>query len=612
MLCQVCSAPNADDQEYCARCHQRLLVVSGPYEEEELAPFETSADESLSFDEHLLERISILEEVVRRSTGTIRQLLASIRRLDQKLLVNHTGLTSLRDLLAGEELLGREVWNERWESQLEEQLLGLERRERFTRSRGRIMALFGGSDCERFERLIDESEYALLACDVERAIAALEAAYALDRDNHELAFLLAESWFDEADAERARGYFDAVLAVRPKHYECLIYAGVLAHEQGDTDTAIARLEAAVAAYPQAFLPHFCLGAVDAGRGRLASAVRLLETACAIESLPQARYLLGCCQYQLGHTTRAIRNLEAAVASDPDFGEAFHVLGFACLDRAWNRKAHDAFSRALVLAPARLRFEEMLPLLGGSVERPAQTDASRWRLRARSALSGGRARRALASYRRALAREPDNPSLLVSYAMACLELERPRELQSVVGRVIDSDAEERLRATALTTLIESLRSEGEHHEGLRIGRRLLAEGTSDFTRTLANYELAWTLAELGEDLDEALDRARGALASAPTELRMLPLAALGWVHYKRREFDQAVECLSRSTELAPSTSNLTRLGMALLAAGSRERARDVLERAHRLDERTAPLRERVVECLKDSTRLLQLSHGEPRR
>ncbi len=618
MYCQVCSAPNPDDQEYCVRCHQRLLVVSGSWDEEELACFESQGDE-LSFDEHLLERISILEEVVKRTTGTVRQMLGTIQHLEQKLLVNHTGITSLRDVLAAKGAVGREEWSERWEAQLEEQLLGLERRERFAGARTAVVSLFGGEDRKPFLFLLDEAEYALVSCDVERAMTALESAYALDSENHELAFLIGETWFNEGDAERARGFFDQVLVGKPQHYEALVYSGVLAHELGETESATTRLEQAVERFPKAFLPHFSLGAVYAGSGRLEEAIALLEHASALEPLPQANYLLGCCLYQLGRTTQAIRRLEAAVAADPAFEEAFHVLGFACLDRAWNRKAHEAFRRALRLAPSRLRFEELRELLDEQAssesadlenEGRADGDTASWLARARRALAGGRTRNALSCYRQALAREPDNPAVLVSYAMVCLELERPREIRAVVDKVLDLAAEERLRTTACTTLIEALRSEGDHREGIRVGRRLLAEGTSDFTRTLANYELAWSLAELGEDLDEALACALGALDAAPDELRRLPLAALGWVHYKRREFAQAVDCLSRSTELLPSPSNLTRLGMALLASGERDEARDVLRQARRLDVRTAPLRDRVVECLKDSTRLLHHSSDEP--
>jgi|GEM_PF-207432 len=624
VLCQACNAANPSDHEYCVRCHQRLMVISGGWDEEDLIAFEATGEEQLSFDEHLLERISILEEVVKRTTGSVRQIFGGLKRLEQKLLVNHTGITSLREVLASKGTVGREEWGERWEAQLEDQLLGLERRERFSRDRGAILALFSGRHRRRFQKLLEEAEFALAACDVERAMGALEVAFALDPGNHPLALLIGETWFNEGDAARARGFFEAVLAAKPRHYEGLVYSGVLAYELGETARATERLEAAVGWYPDAFLPHFSLGAVHASAGCLAPAVASLSRACELEALPQANYLLGCCLYQLGHTTQAIRRLEAAVATDPGFEDAFHVLGFACLDRAWNRKAHDAFRRALRLAPSRLRFEELHQLLESPGTAPAKApvasspatpaahnDTARWLARARNALAGGRTRNALSCCRQALAREPENPELLVSYAMVCLELERPREIQAVVSKVLDLDTGERLRTTACTTLIEALRSEGDHREGIRVGRRLLAESTSNFTRTLANYELAWSLAELGEDLDEALACARGALDTAPDELRRLPLAALGWVHYKRREFEQAVECLSRSTELLPSPANLTRLGMALLASGERDEARDVLRQARALDVRIAPLRDRVVECLKDSTRLLQTAANKPR-
>ena len=49
-------------------------------------------------------------------------------------------------------------------------------------------------------------------------------------------------------------------------------------------------------------------------------------------------------------------------------------------------------------------------------------------------------------------------------------------------------------------------------------------------------MAYNLAEMEEDLDQALDYARRSLDLAPDELKQFPLAALGWVHYKRKEYD----------------------------------------------------------------------------
>jgi tetratricopeptide (TPR) repeat protein len=115
-------------------------------------------------------------------------------------------------------------------------------------------------------------------------------------------------------------------------------------------------------------------------------------------------------------------------------------------------------------------------------------------------------------------------------------------------------------------------------------------------------MACNLAEMDEDLDHALDYAKRALELAPEEIKAFPLAALGWVHYKRREYGRAVGFLDRAAELAPSAATYTHLGMALLAAGEEERARTALARAHGLEEAAGGLGRTMLQCMKDSTRL----------
>jgi tetratricopeptide (TPR) repeat protein len=117
-------------------------------------------------------------------------------------------------------------------------------------------------------------------------------------------------------------------------------------------------------------------------------------------------------------------------------------------------------------------------------------------------------------------------------------------------------------------------------------------------------MACNLAEMEEDLDEALGYARRSVELSPDEIRQFPLAALGWVHYKRKEFDKAIDFLSKSSELGPSANILTHLGMALLASGEEDRARSVLAHARGLTGHSEGLQDKMMECMKDSTRLLE--------
>ena len=616
MLCQVCGARNPEDQEYCLRCHQKLLVLSGTLIEDEEAYEEAAAEESFSFDEHLLERISILEEAVKRTAETVRQLLGALHKQEKNILIGQTGLSALRELLEQKSVIGWEEWSDLWESKMDYQLLALEKRERFLAVKERVAALHHGDKRKIFLQYLEDAEYALFAFDIERAVIALEAAYKLDRDNYELAYFLGETHFNEGETDQALTYFSHVLDVKADHYEGLVYSGVIYYERGDTTRAEEHLKRAVALYPDSFLPHFSLGAVYAGQGNLALAVLYLERAVALDSVPQALYLLGSCFYEMGKLQPALRHLQEAVRHDPAFEEAYHLLGMAYLDRHWNRKALDAFRQAQRLNPKKLQYQDLVHYLSGHANMPlpkVDGEAGKWFAKAEELVARDNLKQALVCYRRALSHEPENPTLLMSYALLCLHMNRSQEIEAVTKKVLDLNPGEMLKATAYAALIEALRSQGKLREGNRIGGLLLMdEGASNFTKTIAYYEMACNLAEMEEDLDSALDYAKRSVELSPDELKQFPLAALGWVHYKRKEFDKAIDFLAKSTELGASSTTLTHLGMALLASGEDERAKTVLAQARRLTARGEGLEEKMMEFMKDSSRLLERVHRSQKK
>jgi tetratricopeptide (TPR) repeat protein len=606
MYCQVCGAQNKDDQEYCVRCHQKLLVLSGPPHEEE-ETYEESPEENFSFDEHLLERISILEEAVKRTAETVRQLLGALHKQEKNNLINQTGLSALRELLEAKSVIGWDEWSELWESKMDYQLLALEKRERFVAIKERIAALHHGDKRKIFLQHLEDAEYALISFDIERAVGALEAAHKLDRDNYELSYFLGETHFNEGDSESALGYFSRVLEVKADHYEGLVYSGVIHYERGDHERAEEFLKRSVSIYPDSFLPYFSLGAVYAGQGNLAKAVFFLEKAASIDAVPQALFLLGSCYYEMGKLTAAIHSLQEAVRHDPAFEEAHHLLGLAYLDRHWNRKALDSFRQAQRLNPKKLQYQDLVRYLSGHAGTPlpeVEGEAGKLFKKGEELRSRGILKQAHTSYRRALALEPENPTLLMSYALSCLHMNRVQEIEAVTRKVLDLNPGEMLKATAYAALIEALRSQGKFREGNRIGERLLDEGSSNTTKAIAYYEMAYNLAEMEESLDDALDFARRSVDLSPDEIKQFPLAALGWVHYKRKEYDKAIDFLSKSSELGPSSVTLTHLGLALLASGAEEQARTVLAEARTLGEHSEALQEKMMEFMKDSTRLLE--------
>lgn len=601
MFCQLCGAPNPDDASRCRKCGQKLYVVSGDATEssEPGEEFDADPDGDVSFDEHLLERISILEEVVKRTAQAMRRGLGTLHQLEEKILLNHTGLLSLRQILEDRGVVERREWTELWEERLDRQLLAMEKRDRFADAKVQISALFDGDDGHAFETCLDEAERAFLAYNTERALAALERAEEIDPQNHALIFFLAEARFNQGRHDEALERFLRVLDEKPDHGESLVYAGVLLHEGGETERARDLLSAAVERDPDAFLPRFSLGAILAEAGGYEEAAEVLERAVeSSDAVPQAFYLLGSCHLECGRPHAALTALEEAVDGLPESAEARLALAVAYLDRGWHRLAREAAEVSCRLRPEILEYRELVDLLqpGDARLGPTAVEALQ---RAEEAIFAGDAEGALAAYADAVEKDAGNPTLLVAYAMACLELGRLNEIDVALEKAREIGLSEDLEAVAGALQIESLRAQGRIGEAVELAEDRLEATDAEFAHGLFAYELAVSLAQRGdaESLLRAVEATQVAEALLDDDLRRFPLDARGWIFATRlRDLDdEAFDCLRRATELGSSARMLVHLGVACLATGDRETAREALHQARRERERGG-LPERLLGAL----------------
>ncbi len=399
MLCQTCSAYNDDEREFCFRCQNKLLVLSGvnAFEEDELEDYEE--EEDLSLDEHLLERVSAIEEIVKRSAETIRSLVDAVQKHERAIFINQTGLLSVKEILEKKNLLTSDEVVELWESKMGEQMLALEKKQRFTERKDRMVSLFRGEKRERFLILVADSEAAFDGFDPDRGMKHLEEAFRLDRDNYELSFFLGEMFFNDGNLDRAKSYLERTLEVQPDHFDAAVFYGVLLHEQQDLKGAERWLRRAIQISQESFLPYFSLGAIYARKGKLLRAQKFLEKAIQLEAIPQAYFLLGTIFYEKGQLERAIRSFQAALKLDPDYEEAIYHLGLCYLDRNWNRKAIECFQEALELNPNKMEYQQAVKIYEGiSGHMPVEGPAAQAMTEAETLTSDGQYAEALDHYR----------------------------------------------------------------------------------------------------------------------------------------------------------------------------------------------------------------------
>ena len=91
---------------------------------------------------------------------------------------------------------------------------------------------------------------------------------------------------------------------------------------------------------------------------------------------------------------------------------------------------------------------------------------------------------------------------------------------------------------------------------RVADTIYRNGSDDFSRGIAAYELALVESELDGDLGRARALAREALECTPRELRSYPLAALAAIALRRGRLAEARSYLERATEMRETAERQT--------------------------------------------------------
>jgi len=364
LFCQMCGTPNPEGREHCQRCGVKLLVVSGGVEEPPELTEEMFFQEQQELEEHILERITALEEGLRQIAHAVAHTAEKAAQVEHNLTVTHTGVEVLGQLLESHGVLPSAEFAEGWERSVDRELVSRDLARRFRERLPRILsqARHAGQADYRFRRQLRVLELALLGRQLDTVQDQLTELVGRAPANDELWSFLGETAFETGDLEVAVVAFRRVLELRGPHYETFIYLGTVLSDLGRLDEAEMYLRDALEQEPSSFLPSFTLGALEVVRGEHRLALEHLGDALRVDDVPQAWYLTGICHLALKRPGKAIAALRRAVELAPNFEEAVYQLGIAYLRRGWNRLALDTFQQLVDLDPQRLQYQETVRLL----------------------------------------------------------------------------------------------------------------------------------------------------------------------------------------------------------------------------------------------------------
>ncbi|MCH7903567.1 MAG: tetratricopeptide repeat protein [Armatimonadetes bacterium] len=309
-------------------------------------------------------------------------------------------------------------------------------------------------------------------------------------------------------------------------------------------------------------PHNGLGIALMDLGRLEEAET--EYRKAIELDPQnasAHSNLGIRFKRAGRFEEAEAMMRKAIELDPENAKAQQNLGVVLYLTGRMEEAEAMYRKAIALHPKYVTAHVNLALLLGSM---------------------GRFQESMAEYVMALEADPKNPYLYAAFGWSLIENHRWEEAVKTLRRSIEIDPNGPSSANVRQNLGYVLILSGNLDQAesvLTEARRLKPEDLE------ASVNWALLLAYKGIDLDDALERAKKG-AQQP-DAHAFYWEVLGFVHFKRGEFDEAIEPLEKAAEgwgksyLAADA--LVVLGMVYEEKGDASSAKDAYHRALSIEQ-----------------------------
>jgi Flp pilus assembly protein TadD len=316
-----------------------MIIVEPP-----AARFDLS-DSGASDQEHLLERISALENRLSRMTERLERGLDLLLQQAQNSYFDRALIKALVALLSEDGIVEsarlERLWNDRCQKDAEEQ----EESARRDEVRTGILATYRGPARGVFEQCVNEGFLFIEDEQVARGIRSLQKAVDIAPDNARLLSFVGEHFFRAGKVARAHAYLTRAYELSPGDLRVSLLLGLTCADEGETERAKDLLNSATQLGGSSFAAHYGLGRLFIAENDWQKALKEFKRALASKPSPEAHYALGCLYYQLTKDSLAARHLRKATELDSGYSEAFYLLGLTYQRSGHENQAQQAFEKA---------------------------------------------------------------------------------------------------------------------------------------------------------------------------------------------------------------------------------------------------------------------------
>ncbi len=339
--CQNCRAANDLGETICRRCGTRLLLVVFP----QSLKYDTNYVPSY-YEDHILERVSLLELRLAQITEQLAMALEFISREAKSFQRDHTLLQSFFETLETvnpdfSEILSKhtfELLNEK-----KEKLTAKNKKEKFLHE---IFAAHDTKQTELFAHLIKEGIKLLDENEEKQAFLNLERAVLLSPKNVPLLIFIAEHLFRADNFDAARKNLKQAFEIEPMNAKTLLLLGTLYGDAGDTEKARKLLSALISDVEKNFCVNYVRGMLAAHEAHWAEAAAAFKQASETADAPEIQYLIGACYFQIGRHEAAANHFQTAISHDIKYADAWFMQSVVYDAAGSEESANNARAAAL--------------------------------------------------------------------------------------------------------------------------------------------------------------------------------------------------------------------------------------------------------------------------
>lgn len=317
-----------------------MLIVEPP-----AMRFETG-NASIYNEDHLLERVSALENMLARLTERLEQTLDLLLRQAQNTYLDHALIETLVSVLNDAGAIKSEKVYEIWQERCRKDTGKPDENQAREELRARIIEKYEGAEQEEFERLVTDGIKLLAENEQDgRGLRLLERAAALAPSNITLHFLISEHLFSRRKMVLAKDYLERTHVLTPENERTCLLLGLACADAGEAERAQDLLKKSMRQGAASFAAHYCLGMLHASEGRWREALAQFKRALALNPSPEAHYVLGTVYYEMERDRMAARHLRQAIELDGNYSAAFFMLGLVLIRAGELTQAKEAFDAA---------------------------------------------------------------------------------------------------------------------------------------------------------------------------------------------------------------------------------------------------------------------------